>query len=161
MQNIDLPSLSPTELVGRLITLSNQCGYLKGQGKRYWGAVGTLKASIAKVEAEVLHRLGCDQSPEVTNKRAFIWLAMCRHRAVCDECGLKPMRGRGLEYWTTDKRNPDPLLLIMAWQGASVEKLKAARDTCTVLCYKCAGKKGALLTKNRTPHLSSYGVSTP
>jgi 5-methylcytosine-specific restriction endonuclease McrA len=69
------------------------------------------------------------------------------------------MRGRGLEYWTRDKVNPDPLLLIMAHHGASTDKLRVARDDCWVLCHKCATRRGAKLTKNQTPHLKSYGIT--
>lgn len=125
-------------------------------------ALAIYRSNVDKVNAakfELLKRLGVQQSPELVNKKAFIWIAMVLHRAVCFQCGVKPMRGRGLAHWTRDPK-PEPLLLLLAWNNAETAKIQAARDLCDVLCAKCAKQRGGKLLSNRKPNLAAYGVVT-
>lgn len=124
-------------------------------------ALAIYRSNVDKVSAakhELLRRLGVEQSPELTNRKAFIWIAMVLKRAVCFQCGSKPMRGRGLAHWSRDSLRPEPLLYMMAWNGATTEKIQAARDLCDVLCAKCAKARGGKLLTNRKPNLMHYGV---
>lgn len=124
-------------------------------------ALAIYRSNVDKVNAakhELLRRLGVEQSPELVNRKAFVLIAMVLHRAVCFQCGVKPMRGRGLAHWTRDPK-PEPLLLLLAWNNAPADKIQAARDLCDVLCAKCAKQRGGKLLSNRKPNLAAYGIA--
>lgn len=153
---MDLAALSPTELVGRITDLAAQSGYAKASGNG--GMIASTRAPLEAARVELLKRLGCALSAEVTNRAAFIWLASARANAACKECGAEPRGGRGINFWTKDKRDPDPLLLIMAWNMATVAKLQETKASCLPLCRKCAKKRGARLLETGNVDLKHYGI---
>lgn len=158
-----LENLSALELVDRLIAEARIAGFRLAQltstkSKEAQGAYGSAVRTMEKTSNEVKRRLGVHQSPEVTNREAFIYLATVRSKSKCGWCGVRPLKGRGLDFWTTEFKNPLPLMRMMAWGGASSTVLKERIDSCCVLCASCAKHRGADLLSNGLVNLKAYDV---
>lgn len=121
---------------------------------RYYSAIH----SSDETKQALILRLGGTLSPEVTNRIAFMWLARQKAQYCCYTCKAEPKGGRGLQFWTDDLIGPQPLLLLMAWGGASVEKLKVAKQLCKALCRSCSKKRGAKLLATGNVDLTAYDV---
>jgi hypothetical protein len=136
------------------VTHNDKLIYQKPQQARYNRSMGILN----QLRHAMSLRLGItmSQSPEVTNRAAFIHLAACRQRTRCADCKLKPPRGKGINFWTDDARDPMPLPLIKAWSMAPLEQLEIAE--CLPLCRACAKKRGAKLLSNGNVDLAAYGI---
>ena len=114
--------------------------------------------SIVTTRNELLHRLGVLLSPEITNRKAFLWLSKQTRTHACQRCGSKTLMGKNLDFWSNDSP-PDPLPRMLAWGGASVERVEeCAMGNCQLLCCKCAARSGGKITRGGKPYLQHYGV---
>lgn len=117
------------------------------------------RKEVSEIKLLVSARVGgLKLSPEVTNASTFRYLAWLRSTASCNCCGLKPPRGRGMSLWSRDAKDSTPLPLMMAWGGASIDKVKSILDSCEWVCRLCARKRGYHLLFNGNPDLKQYQV---
>ncbi len=159
-----IESLSMLELIERLCSQSHRAGFVykatnikDPKSRAIYGAVRK-EADLTKRELHKRLGLLAPESPEIANRAAFIYLATVRSRSKCGWCKARPLKGRGLDFWTTEFKNPLPLMRMMAWGGADVKTLKERIDSCCVLCASCAKHRGAELLSNGLVNLKAYDV---
>lgn len=161
-----LGSLSASDLLDRYESLAGQRSHFRDiiknlarpPTKRETAAFLSAQESLTKCREELAIRLGILMSPEVTNRKSFLWLGAQLRKARCDKCGSKTYYAKGLEFWSQDETKPVPLLRMMAFGGATVPKLEDALMLVNCLCSQCAKKKGAVLTQHGKPYLPHYGI---
>ncbi len=158
-------------MIDLLCTQSHECGaaitaantgvkvdgktvYEKKRMGRYYSAIRLQ----TETKQALLLKVGVPLSPEVVNKAAFIFLSQRRVSGTCSHCSRRPVRGSGLNFWTRDTKGSIPLPLMMAWGGATVEKIKEILPICDMRCRTCAKKRGAQLLNGGYPDLRAYDV---
>ena len=152
------PQPTITELLNSYRGQAIHLGTLTAQRKPP-KVLGAAVGKLNQIERQLWTALGLAgaQSPEVTNRASFIWLAQQRLRARCKRCDCKPVRGAGLNLWTRDTVIM-PLPLVLAHSNCGLDKVKMVSRYCDFLCRKCARTKGGRLLVNGQPDLKSYGV---
>lgn len=159
--------MSTADLLDLLCSQAHECGaalqwantgtkidgkvvYERKRMGRYYNAIRLFN----ETKHAMFLRAGGSLSPEITNREAFIYIAS-QKRGTCRTCPAK--YGARLHFWT-DEVPTEPLPLVMAWQGASVEQIKRVLPMCPLICRRCALKRKAKLSANGNPMLVAYGV---
>lgn len=160
----DPKALSAEDLVGNFKNMVSQIAGMKAKAanpaasSRYkqaqWAGVKDVESRLNAIEGELYRRLGVDIPASLSNRPAFIQLALAKQNRVCEKCGSAGgIKGRFLNWFTNDGM---PWPLIAATNGATKEQVREKMKLCKVLCVKCAKPIGAKFDKRGRPDLREY-----